>query len=456
MTANTEPKAAFARLRAAFSLETVPPPAARIERLKMLMRAIDANRDRIVATVSTDFGHRAPIETQTAEIGFTLQGIRHLIKRLPRWARPRRSLLMQPLPGTTAVWREPKGVVGILSPWNYPVQLALLPLATAIAAGNRVLLKPSERTPATADLLAQLIAEVFPPDEAAVVTGGPDVASAVSALPFDHLFFTGSTETGRKVALAAAANLTPVTLELGGKSPCIMMPDADPATHVPLAGWGKWYSAGQTCVAPDYMLVPRGSARIWADAMLDVARGFIGADGRDYTALIDAAHAERLSAMLDEGGTILRIETDLPGRMAPTVVIEPPQQGALMHDEIFGPILPILEYDSPEDVVGIVIGKNPPLALYAFGRDARAARALVARIRSGGATINGTILHLAVHDLPFGGIGTSGLGAYHGDRGLAEFTHERSVLTVAQGPWTRLLVPPYSAIMRRVIRRISR
>ena len=451
MKMNENPDVAFARLRRAFSLDAVPPSAARIVRLEALGKAIDAKRKAIADAVSADFGYRSEMETMTAEVGFTLQGISHLSRRLPGWAKPRNALVLRPMPGRTAIWREPKGVVGVLSPWNYPVQLALLPLATAIAAGNRVLLKPSERTPATSDLLAQLIAEVFPEDEASVVIGDAKVAAAVSALPFDHLFFTGSTQTGRKVALAAAANLTPVTLELGGKSPCIMMPGADPAIHAPLAGWGKWFSAGQTCVAPDYMLVPRGRAQIWADAMLDVARSFLKGGGRDYTALIDADHGDKLAAMLGQGGTVLRAETDLPGRMAPTVVIGPPMDGALMRDEIFGPILPILEYDSLDDVVRLVNTQDPPLALYAFDRDAGAARALVARIRSGGAAINGTILHLAAHDLPFGGIGTSGMGAYHGDRGLAEFTHERSVLTVAQGRWTRTLVPPYSPMVRRLI-----
>lgn len=451
MTGETDPAARFAELRAAFSLDAVPAPRARIARLRALSDAIAARRDEIVDTVSADFGHRSALETLTAEIAFTRDGIRRLVRRLPRWASDRSAFVLRPLPGRTVIRREPKGVVGVMSPWNYPVQLALLPLATAVAAGNRVLIKPSERTPATADLLVRLIAEVFPPDEVAVVTGGPAVAEAVSRLPFDHLFFTGSTATGRKVALAAAANLTPVTLELGGKSPCIMMPDADPDTHALLAGWGKWFSAGQTCVAPDYLLVPRGTAGKWADAMLDVARRFLTERGDDYTALIDAGHADRLRAMLAEGGDIRSVETGLPGRMDPTVVMGPPAGGRLMTEEIFGPVLPILEYGAPDDAAAFVNAADPPLALYAFGRDAGRARDLACRIRSGGATINGTILHLAVHDLPFGGIGTSGMGAYHGDRGLREFTHERGILTVFPGPWTRMLAPPYPPIARRMM-----
>ena len=445
------PGIAFARLRAAFSLAAVPDPRARLARLRDLSRAIRDARPAILAAVSADFGHRAAMETATADLGFTLDAIAHLARVLPGWARPRRRWTLRPLPGRAEVWREPKGVVGVLSPWNYPVQLALVPLATAVAAGNRVILKPSERTPRTADLLARLVAQAFPPDEVAVVTGGPDVAAAVAALPLDHLFFTGSTATGRKVALAAAVNLTPVTLELGGKSPCVLMPDADPATHAPLIGWGKWFGAGQTCVAPDYLLVPRGTAGAWADALLGVAGRFLARGGRDYTALVDDAQRARLEAMLAEGGTARRLPVDLPGRLAPTVVLDPPPGGRLMTEEIFGPILPILEYGRPGDAAAQVNAGGAPLAAYVFGRDARAAAAVLRGIRSGGGAINGTILHLAVPGLPFGGIGASGMGAYHGTRGLQEFSHERGVLAVAQGAWTRLLLPPYPAAIRRAM-----
>jgi coniferyl-aldehyde dehydrogenase len=448
------PEIAFGRLRAAFSLAAVPDTRARIARLRDLSRAIHSAP--LAAAISADFGHRAEVETATADIGSTLDAIAHLIRILPAWTRQRSRWVMKPLPGRAAVWREPKGVVGILSPWNYPVQLALVPLATAIAAGNRVLLKPSERSPRTTEALARMLADVFPPDEVATVDGGPDVAAAVANLPVDHLFFTGSTATGRKVALAAATNLTPVTLELGGKSPCILMPDADPRTHAALVGWGKWFSAGQTCVAPDYLLVPRGTADAWGDAMLQVAEGFLADNGRDYTALIDTAHRDRLTAMLAEGGTARQIPTDLPGRMAPTIVTNPPLGGALMTEEIFGPILPIVEYDTPAEAAAHVNAGDPPLAAYAFGRDVAAATALMRTIRSGGAAINGTILHLAEASLPFGGIGTSGMGAYHGKRGLAEFSHERGVLTVAQHRWTRLLLPPYPAFLRRSLLRKMR
>ncbi|TFL16296.1 aldehyde dehydrogenase family protein [Jannaschia formosa] len=450
-------RAAFDRLHGAFDLGTVPPVAARRARLGELAQALRDDRERITAAVSEDFGPRARVETLTSELAFTLEAIRDLRARLPRWARPRRARVLRPVPGRTEIWREPKGVVGILSPWNYPLQLALVPTASAVAAGNKVLLKPSERSPATAAYLADLIARVFPPDEAAVVTGDAGIAAQVTELPLGHLFFTGSTETGRKVALAAARNLVPVTLELGGKSPAIVLPGAQPADHADAIAWGKWFSAGQTCVAPDHLLVPRGTAAAWADALLEAAGGFLQRPG-DYTAMIDARARDRALAMIEEaraaGAELRALEAGAP-HVPPTIVLNPPEDGTLMREEIFGPALPILEYDDTDQVIARQRGRTP-LAAYAFGPDRDAARDLLARIRSGGAATNAAILHLAVHDLPFGGIGASGMGAYHGDRGLDAFTHERGVFHAARGPWLRLLSPPHSPIVTRFIERMAR
>ena len=450
--------AAFERLRAAFDLGAVPDVPARRSRLGELAAALRADKARIVAAVSEDFGPRSEVETLTAEVAFTLDAIRHLSSVLPRWARPRRARVLRPVPGRTEIWREPKGVVGVLSPWNYPLQLALVPFATAVAAGNKVLLKPSERSPATSAYLAGLVARTFPPDEAAVVTGDAEVAARVAALPLDHLFFTGSTKTGRCVAVAAARNLVPVTLELGGKSPAVVLSGARPADHAPAIAWGKWFSAGQTCVAPDHLLVPRGQGAAWADALLDEARRFLARPG-DYTAMIDERARARMARMVDEvrgapGVEVRALDAD-PPHYPPTVVLHPPEDAALMREEVFGPVLPILEYGAPEDVVRRQRGEAP-LAAYAFGPDRRAAAALLARIRSGGAGTGAPILHLAAHDLPFGGIGTSGMGAYHGTRGLDAFSHERGVLHAARGPWLRLLAPPHSGAARRIIDRLAR
>ena len=450
-------KTTFEAMRDGFDLSTVPAIADRRARLAELYRALDADRDRIARAVSEDFGPRARIETLTAETGFTLEALRDLRGRLPRWAKDRRSRVLRPVPGRAEVWREPKGVVGVLSPWNYPLHLALVPLATAIAAGNRVMLKPSERSPATSDYLADLVARVFPPEEAAVVLGEADVAAAFSALPFDHLFFTGSTETGRKVAKAAAKNLTPVTLELGGKSPAIAMPGADPSDHAGAIAWGKWFSAGQTCVAPDFLMVPRGSAPAWADALLEQAGRYLASDGA-YTAMIDARAHDRMAAMVAEarkaGGDIRALSAE-PPHFPPTVVLSPPEGSALMREEIFGPVLPIVEHDGPDDIVVRQRGQTP-LALYAFGPDRKAAAALLRRIRSGGAATGLPLAHLAVHELPFGGIGASGMGAYHGDRGLEAFSHERSVFHVARGPWAKLLLPPHPPMVEGLLRRMIR
>ena len=446
-------------LRAGFSLDAVPDVAGRRRRLDALAEALRARRERVLAAISEDFGHRAEVEILTGDYGFALDAVAHLRRNLARWATPRRRMVTRPLLGRSEVRREPKGVVGVVSPWNYPLQLALVPLATALAAGNRVMLKPAERTPRTAELLAEIVSDALPMDEASVALGEADMGAAFAALPFDHLFYTGNAEVGRKVMQAAAANLTPVTLELGGKSPAVMMPDADPKAHGAMVAWGRWYGAGQTCVACDHLWVPRGQGGLWADAVLDRARGFLAGPGApDYTDMIDARARRRIEAMVEEAraaGAEVRA-LDLPasrgGAYRPTVVLRAPSHVALMREEVFGPVLPILEYDDPSDVVAAVARGPHPLAAYAFGRDAAAARALVLRMRSGGAAVNAAILHLAVHHAPFGGVGGSGMGAYHGERGFQEFSHERTILTAwGGGAVGRMMLPPYAAPVRRAI-----
>ncbi|TDL77703.1 aldehyde dehydrogenase family protein [Palleronia sediminis] len=456
MTGPDAIRAAHARLGAAFSLDALPDVAQRRTRLKELSEAMGRARDDLLAAVDSDFGPRAEVETLTAELAFTRAAIADLRRHLRRWARPRRRWRVTPLPGRSDLWREPKGVVGILSPWNYPVQLALVPFATAIAAGNKVILKPSERAPATAEALTRLIGAVFPEDEAACITGDADTAQALSSLPLGHLFFTGSTETGRKVAQAAAATLTPVTLELGGRSPAVALPGADPARHAPVIGWGKWLSAGQTCIAPNHLWVPADRRDAWAEALLAQAAAFRPGD---YTAMIDDRAAERMRALLDEaetgGARLLRNGAAKGPGIAPVLVLDPPKDCALLREEIFGPILPILTYRDPQEVIAAEAGGSP-LAAYAFDRDASRARAFLRRLRSGGGAVNATILHVAMHDLPFGGIGESGIGAYHGERGFLAFSHERAVFTAFQGPWLRLLSPPYPDMARRLFRRQAR
>jgi coniferyl-aldehyde dehydrogenase len=449
----TELAAVYARLNRAFALDAVPAVPERVDRLRALGAALGARRDALVAAVSADFAPRAEAETLTAELAFLQDGLGHTIRALPKWARPRRKRVLRPVPGRVELWREPKGVVGILSPWNYPFQLALMPLIAAVAAGNKVILKPSERAPHAAEALAALVNDVFSPDEAVALTGDVALAQAISRLPLGHLFFTGSTETGRLVAQEAAKTLTPVTLELGGRSPAVALPGARPEEHARMIAWGRFLNAGQTCVAPNHLWVPGGTERAWADALLSSAAGFLP---DDYSGLIDDRALSRARDLLSEaearGAVIRRVEADVP--LAPTVVLNPPEGTALLREEIFAPILPILGYDDPEDVLHAEAG-NTPLAAYVFG-DPGPARAFLKRLRSGGGAVNATVLHLAAHDMPFGGIGQSGQGAYHGEAGFRAFSHERTVFTPARGPWLRLLAPPYPAVARRAFRRMAR
>ena len=455
-------QATFDRQRAAFSWDTVPGVADRRARLKRLARLIASRKQDIVTAISADFGNRSALETLSAEVALCVNAARHLADNLERWARPRQVWNRSSLPGRATIMRQPKGVVGVISPWNYPFNLAVVPVLTALAAGNRVLLKPSELTPRTSALIASLFAEECDADEVSVITGGPDVGEAFSRLPFDHLFYTGSTRIGRLIAVEAAKNLTPVTLELGGKSPALALDDADRQRTARFLVYGKFFNAGQTCIAPDYLLVPEGTGRAWGDAVIGAA-GTAWPDGAanaDYTAIISSQHHQRITRLIEEaragGATILQPDHDAEamrqaGKVPPTVVLEPPSDCALMQEEIFGPVLPILERPDTDGMIAHLAARDHPLALYVFTKNRRAARAVLARTTSGGAAVNAANLHFAVEDLPFGGVGLSGHGAYHGERGFAEFSHERSVFEAPGWLPPRLLLPPYSRLFRRFI-----
>ena len=450
-------RATFEAQRQAFGFDRVPSVAERQEAMKRLAGLIRTYQDKIVQAISADFGHRAPNETRAAEVAGAIAICDDLRKNLPGWAKERGFFKpLASIPGRTSVQRVPKGVVGIISPWNYPFQLAVIPAATALAAGNRVVIKPSEATPRTAELLREMFAEGFDETEVAVVTGGPEVGQAFSELPWDHLFYTGSTRVGRLVAIEAAKNLTPVTLELGGKSPCVMMPDATPEKHAQMVAMGKWYNAGQTCTAPDYLLVPKGRARAYAEAMLRHAARFYDdpATSEDYSAIVNDDHRTRLEALVADaetrGATVTRAEGgDYAsfGKMAPTVLWDVPLDAEVMREEIFGPVLPIVEYDDVDEAVAMITGRDHPLALYVFGEDTEACKAVLARTTSGGAAINATVIHVGIEHLPFGGVGASGYGAYHGEAGFREFSHERSVLVFPQADFVKNLVtPPYGKV----------
>ncbi len=452
--------------RAAFARQPRRPLAQRREDLRRLEAMVLADANLWAEAVSADFGHRAAMETQLLELSAVARAARSARQELEQWMASR-PVATPPFaaPGQSVVRYEPKGVVGVVSPWNYPIQLGLMPLVAALAAGCRVMIKPSELTPRTNAMLAERLAAHFQADQVVVIEGGPEIAEAFCAQPFDHLFYTGSTRVGRIVAHAAAENLTPLTLELGGKSPVIVDADypIDALVH-PLT-WGRYLNAGQTCVAPDHVLSVGTAQRTRAigEAVIARAETFYPdfAANPDYTAIIADSHYQRLSAMVEEaraaGVVVLQPEHDATAAQAarkfpPTVLIDPPLHLRVMQEEIFGPILPILTCTSVEAAIEQVNSGGHPLALYAFSKSRRWIANILDRTQSGGVTVNGTMLHLANDNLPFGGVGASGYGAYRGRRGFEEFSHARSVFSTGGWHSTRLAAPPYGWLSRLISR----
>jgi len=467
------PSASLERLlfvqRSGFEAERYPSVATRRDRLERLRRIVTQHESRFVAAIERDFGHRSAHETRLAELYIVGAEARHAIRRLSRWMKPRRvATPWHLLPASARIMHQPVGVVGIISPWNYPVQLALAPAVAAIAAGNRVMLKPSELTPATSSLLAELVSASFREDEFAVVEGDADIGQAFSALAFDHLFFTGSTAVGRKVAQAAAANLTPVTLELGGKSPAVFDATADFASSVPRLMVGKLLNAGQTCIAPDYALVP--AARL--DEFIAAATATVHdlypqvSTNPDYTSIVNARHFARLTGLLDDarskGARIMPLgeagaRTDAtPRRLVPTLVAGVTDEMAIMREEIFGPLLPIETYSTPDDAIARINARPHPLALYWFGDDRRNRERMLRQTLAGGVTVNDTLWHFAHEGLPFGGVGASGSGQYHGEHGFVTFSKAKPVYAQSRFAPTRLLYPPYGRVFERVLALLKR
>jgi coniferyl-aldehyde dehydrogenase len=401
------------------------------------------------------------------EIMPTVHGIDYLRRNVRRWMRPRaRRVALQFRPGTARIVLQPLGVVGIVSPWNYPMSLCLMPLATAIAAGNRAMLKPSEHTPKTSDLLGAMLRETFPEDQVAVVTGGADVGEAFAALPFDHLVFTGSTGVGRAVMRAASANLVPVTLELGGKSPAIVDRGFPPARAARSIAFGKLANAGQTCIAPDYALVHEGDVEAFVDAFTAAVRtAYPGGTGDvAYTAIISQRHYDRLAALIEDarggGATIAEISATLgtPGvrKLPPTLIVGATPEMTVMQEEIFGPVLPIIPYKDILGAIACVNANARPLALYVFSEDRGVVRQVLDRTTSGNATVNDTLLHYAQDDLPFGGVGPSGMGAYHGEEGFRALSHAKGVFTQARWNFAGLMRAPFGRLTDHALRLLLR
>ncbi len=443
--------------RAAFAASAPLSLDARRRALDALAHAIRRHQGVLAAAVSADFGHRSVDETRVLEILPTLDEIGHSRRHLRRWMAPTRVLAnWQFWPSRAQILHQPKGVVGIISPWNYPILLTLTPLVAALAAGCHVMIKPSELTPATAQAMALMLAEAFGEDHVAIVQGDAAIAAAFAALPFDHLFFTGSARVGRMVMQAAAAGLVPVTLELGGKSPAIVHHDfpIDVAAERIIAA--KIWNAGQTCVAPDYVLLPPGMTEDFATAAQAVARRRL-VQPADYTQMIDDVAFARMQALVDDaaakGAQIVRL-AQMQGRaFPPTLILGATDDMVVMKQEVFGPLLPVMEVQSVADAITYVNAHDRPLALYYFDQDAGRVGRLLRSTTSGGVAVNDCVYHLVQHRLPFGGIGPSGMGAYHGKRGFQTFSHAKGVLQQnGMSSWAlqRLTKPPYGGVARRV------
>jgi len=433
--------------------------------LELLRRLVIDHRGAIADTISQDFRGRSPAETELLEIVPLTRAITHAQTCLEDWMREEKRPVDWPFQPARAVIRyEPLGVIGIIAPWNYPLLLALGPLVDALAAGNRAMIKPSELTPRFSGLLASLVERIFAPDLVTTVLGGVEEAKAFAALPFDHLVFTGSTAVGRQIMRAAAENLTPVTLELGGKSPAIVCPGFPIDKAARSIAFGKFVNAGQTCIAPDYALVPAGSLAEFGRALLDqTARSYPTLENNpDYSSIVSEQRHARLTEAIEEaragGAVILRHSDAIDSRtkIPPTVVLNAPDGCALMTEEIFGPILPLVGYGDLAEALSYVRSRQRPLALYCYASDARTERQVLDGTLSGGVTINGTLLHIAQQDLPFGGVGPSGMGAYHGIEGFKRFSHARAVHRVGAVNPLEMLGPPWGRMAKLAIRLLAR
>jgi coniferyl-aldehyde dehydrogenase len=448
--------------RAAFRLNPYPSYRERREHLHRLERALLDAKDDIATALGRDFGGRSKDEILFSEVFVSLNAIRHSRKHVRDWMRDRpRQVDLALQPARAWVMPQPLGVIGVIAPWNYPIFLTLAPLAGALAAGDRVMIKVSEFTPATSEVTAKIIAGTFNPDHVTVVLGDANVGHAFSSLPFDHLLFTGSTAVGREVMRAAAENLTPVTLELGGKSPAIIAPDAGIESAAADIAYGKFLNAGQTCIAPDYAFVPERSLEAFVAAMVQRVEQYWPdpVRNREYTSVINDRHFARLDAYVAEArDRRARVITVGPPaesgvrRMPPTLIINPPDDLRVMQEEIFGPVLPVKTYAVMDEVIEYVNDHERPLALYLFSQSAATQAAVLKRTVSGGVAVNDTLVHVAAEDLPFGGVGSSGSGHYHGQEGFDTFSKLKPVFRrrwPGLGRWTR---PPYGRLHRLVQR----
>jgi coniferyl-aldehyde dehydrogenase len=455
---------ALDRQKAAQLKEGAPSAEQRIARIDRCIGLLVDYRGEIEEAANADFGSRSREATAFTDVASSIGALKHAKAHLKSWMRAEKRKTTPALLGLfgakAEVRYQPKGVVGIISPWNFPVNLTFMPLAGVLAAGNRAMIKPSEFTPATSELMKRMFGGVFSPEEIVVATGGAEVGQAFAGLAFDHLIFTGATAVARHVMRAAAENLTPLTLELGGKSPVIIGRSADMKTAAARIMNGKTLNAGQICLAPDYAMVPADQMSAFIDEARNAVAGMFPTikDNPDYTAIISQRHYDRIKGYVDEaragGAQVIELKPDGEDlsqqehrRIAPTLIINPSDEMMVMRDEIFGPVLPVKSYGGVDEALAYVNSHDRPLGLYYFGADADEREKVLSGTTSGGVTVNDVIFHVAQEDLPFGGVGPSGMGSYHGRDGFLEFSHRKAIFSQIKndiGP-LKALRPPYGA-----------
>ncbi|MDZ7783462.1 MAG: coniferyl aldehyde dehydrogenase [Halioglobus sp.] len=464
-------KDALANQRKAFMNEGVVTAETRIDRLQRAVDVLVKYQDRAVEALQTDFSCRPREVSLLTDVGAGVAPLKHAIKHVEKWMKPEKRPTMFPLNllgGRSRVEYQPLGVVGIIAPWNFPVNMVFSPLAGVLAAGNRAMIKPSEFTPATSELIAQMIGEAFDPTEVAIFNGGPEVGQAFSSLPFDHMIFTGATSIARHILAAASQNLVPVTLELGGKSPVVISRSADIDKSVSRIMLGKTLNAGQICLAPDYLMVPEEKL----PEVIEAAKKAVGnmypsiLDNPQYTSMINERHYMRLNGYLlecnERGQQVIPInpanedfnEQSDTRKIPPTLIPEPADDLKLMEEELFGPLLPIRTYSDFNETIDYINAKPRPLGAYYFGDDKTEEEAFTSRTTSGGVCINDVLMHVMQEDLPFGGVGPSGMGAYHGFKGFQTFSHAKSIYKQTSLDIAKLggMLPPYGKASEKTIK----
>jgi aldehyde dehydrogenase (NAD+) len=445
------------RLRSSFDAGRTRPLEWRREQIGRLIALLGDHGSEIVDALQADL-KKPELEAWAADVGAVRSEAKAALKKLKRWTRPERVGGM-PFLGRSFVLREPLGVVLVISPWNYPVQLLFSPLIGALAAGNAVVMKPSEVTPHTSAVLARHVPDYLDTEAIALIEGGVPETTALLDERFDHIFYTGNGTVGRVVMEAAAKHLTPVTLELGGKSPCIVDDDVDVEITARRIAWGKFMNAGQTCIAPDYVLVHEQREEELVEALGRAIRDFYGDDPKatpDFGRIVDGRHHQRVARLIKDGDVVVGGQTDeTQNYIAPTLLRNVSPDSDAMREEIFGPVLPILKVKDIAEAIRFVGEREKPLALYVFSNDERVQQDVLERTSSGGVCVNGTIMHLANPELPFGGVGPAGMGAYHGRHSFETFSHRKSVLRRKLKRDPKFMYPPYGKFKTRMAKRFS-